>query len=181
MGIECRLVHMAPGFLRDKSGSTFDGFPDSYPLTIISDDSIEDVNKRIKERRGEPITNENLRSDIRVAGCGAYREDEWGDITIQDKQSIDPGVDIQVVKPVVRCKIPQYRVRVDEEGNRYVELSKEPAGTLNGYRRIVTVDEKGKKHVQVLLAQKARHVTTGEIKVGDNVIVHSYKESPKFK
>lgn len=167
LNFECRLMHVSPDDNRNKSGSRF-GFADSYPLTIDSDESVADLNARIVANGGEPIMAYQFRSNIRIKCDEAYFEDTLKEIAIGDE------VNIEVVKPVVRCKIPQ----IDQKTGI---LGKEPAKTLSQYRMVSTTDENGKKVNQILFAQKARQLTTGQIRVGDKVTVYSHKEPPKFR
>jgi uncharacterized protein len=166
LGTACRLMHVAPDANRNKQGSQF-GFADSYPLTIESEESLADLNARIVAGGGEPIDAGQFRSNIRVKGCEPYAEDTWDEITVGNTR-------IAVVKPVVRCKIPQINQKT-------AVLGKDPAKTLARYRMRVGTDDNGKRVNEIVFAQKARQLSTGELSIGDNVLVHSYKEPPTFK
>ena len=122
LGMRCRLLYFKPGFVRpvdpDYASSSNDqvGFADSFPLMMISEASLADLNVRL----AEPIRMNRFRPNIVVADCPPYAEDTWRLIRIGD-------LELDLVKPCGRCST----TLVDQESSA---LSKEPLKTLSTYR-----------------------------------------------
>ena len=92
------------------------GFSDGFPLLLISQASLGDLNGRL----GSPVSMTRFRPNIVVSGAEAFAEDSWKEIKVG-------GVTMRVVKPCSRCSIPS----VDPlTGKR----SAEPVKTLREYR-----------------------------------------------
>lgn len=157
LGTQARLVHMAQDFVREKKGGRF-AYADSYPFLIASEESLQDLNKRIQANGGEIVPMDRFRPNIVVKGVEPYAEDTWGQVEIN-------GVGLSVVKPCIRCPIPQVNQETGKKG-------KEPIKTLYSYRRV--------SRTEVIFAQKAVHTSQGEIGVGDEVVVKETKAPPKL-
>jgi len=155
LGTKARIVHMSGDFIREKKGGRF-GYADSYPFLIASEESLQDLNERIQANGGESIPMDRFRPNIVVSGIKPYAEDQWGQVVIN-------GVELRVVKPCIRCPIPQVNQETGVKG-------KEPIRTLYNYRRVSKKD--------VIFAQKAVHTSQGQISVGDKVIVTETKDPP---
>jgi uncharacterized protein YcbX len=127
-------------------------FADAYPLLVISEESLDDLNTRLDE----PVLMNRFRPNIVVRGGGPYAEDQWRRVRFGD-------VSASVVKPCARCSI----TTVDQAtGTR----SKEPLRTLATYRFDPERD--------VLFGQNAIHSAPGTIRVGDAVEVVSAARTP---
>jgi uncharacterized protein len=156
-----RLVHMAPECVRERSeGYGRMGFVDSWPLTIVSTESVKDLNRRIIENGGEPIGVERFRPNIVVSGCEAYAEDRWAKIRIN-------GVEIDVSGPRIRCVV----TTIDQSTGD--SAGKEPLKTLAKYRRT--------QEGEVVFAQKAANVNSGTIFINADVEVLEEKDPPEFR
>ena len=119
-------------------------FADAFPLLLISEGSLADLNERLDE----PLPMNRFRPNIVVKGCEGFAEDGWREISIGD-------VRLRVAKPCARC----ITTTVDQAtGIR----GKEPLFTLSRYRA------RGNK---VLFGQNLIHQSTGIIHVGDEVKV----------
>ncbi|MDX1657088.1 MAG: MOSC domain-containing protein, partial [Candidatus Competibacteraceae bacterium] len=122
-------------------------FADGFPLLLISQSSLEDLNARLD--RALPM--ERFRPNIVVSGCQPYAEDDWKMVRLGE-------ILVHPVKPCARCAI----TTVDQQ--RGEVAGKEPLRTLAGYRR-------GDK-AKVLFGQNLIHKTkVGELRVGDPVVV----------
>lgn len=152
-----RLVHMPSDFVREKKGARFQ-FADSYPLLIVSEESLEDLNKRIQANGGNSVPMDRFRPNIVVKGVKPYEEDTWERIRVGE-------VGVGVVKPCIRCPIPQ----VDQTSGI---KGKEPIKTLYSYRRVSRKD--------VVFAQKAVPLNRGTIYNRDSVKVLSIKAPPEI-
>lgn len=149
LGAPCRLVYLPDDSVRavdPEYGGSGDrvGLADGFPLLLIPEASLEDLNGRMEE----PLPMDRFRPNIVVSGCGAFAEDGWRNVRIG-------GVGMRVVKPCARCKIPT----VDQET---AVTSKEPLRTLATFRKF------GSK---VLFGQNLVHDTAGTLRLGDAVEV----------
>ncbi len=148
MGIPCRLVRIGAGYDRpvdakyDRGQTAQVSFADGYPLLLVSEASLDDLNRRL----AEPLPMNRFRPNLVVSGCSAYAEDEWQQIQIQN-------VPLDVVKPCTRCII----TTIDQETT---DRGKEPLATLATYRRW----ENG-----VIFGQNLIHRTRGTLAVGSPV------------
>jgi uncharacterized protein len=128
------------------------GFADGYPLLVLGEESVEDLNTRLET----PVPMNRFRPNIVVRGGGAYAEDQWRRVRFGE-------VNAAIVKPCARCSI----TTVDQATG---ERSKEPLRTLATYRHDPERD--------VLFAQNVIHAGPGTIRVGDVVEVISAARGP---
>jgi uncharacterized protein YcbX len=123
LGATVRLVHIADGFKRvvnEKYAVNTDdhtGFADGYPILIVSEESLADLNSRLETS----VPMDRFRPNIVVRGCAAFAEDDWNRIQIGD-------VKLAVVKPCARCEV----TTIDKVT---LERRKEPLKTLGKYRK----------------------------------------------
>lgn len=124
LGIPARLVHMADDCLRPVSPTHSQpgdvvSFADGYPLLLISQAALDQLNQRL----ATPVPMLRFRPNLVIANTAPHAEDDWRRIRIG-------GIDFDVVKPCIRCVF----TTVDfERGER--DPSGEPLRTLMGYRR----------------------------------------------
>ncbi len=152
LGVEARLVGVGPEFERavdvryDPRGAQV-GFADGFPLLLISQASLDELNRRLDA----PVEMIRFRPNLVVEGCAAHAEDGWKRLRVGDTV-------LHVVKPCSRCAIPGIDPDTGQTGS--------PPGllrTLAGYRRI-----DGK----VYFGQNLVHVPeVGGLRVGDAVEV----------
>lgn len=122
LGTSVRLVHIADGFKRklnqNYAVNTDDhtGFADGYPILIISEESLQDLNSRLDSA----LPMNRFRPNLVVKGCEPFAEDTWKRIRIGD-------VEMALVKPCPRCVV----TTIDKET---LAKNKEPLKTLSGYR-----------------------------------------------
>lgn len=118
-----RLVHIADGYKRlvnqqyAVNEDDHTGFADGYPILIISEESLADLNSRLEA----PLPMNRFRPNMVVKGCDAFAEDAWNQIQIGD-------VKFAIVKPCARCEV----TTIDKET---LERRKEPLKTLGKYRK----------------------------------------------
>jgi hypothetical protein len=123
LGTPVRLVHIADGFKRKVSPDyavTPDdqtGFADGYPILIISEESLSDLNSRMETS----VPMNRFRPNIVVKGCEPFAEDAWKRIRIGE-------VEMALVKPCARCVV----TTIDKDT---LAKSKEPLKTLNKFRK----------------------------------------------
>lgn len=144
LGRDCRLVYLPRESRRPVdpvyagSGDQV-GFADGFPLLVISEASLEDLNSRLEQ----PLQMRRFRPNLVIRGCPPYAEDGWRRISIG-------GVGFRLVKNCSRCAI----TTIDPESG---EKGREPLRTLSGYRR------DGNK---VNFGQNAIHDEPGRLELG---------------
>ncbi|MEK9137047.1 MAG: MOSC N-terminal beta barrel domain-containing protein [Bacteroidota bacterium] len=143
LGLPCRLVHMpdtAERVATRKGVSSQVSFADAYPLLLISEASLAELNSRLDE----PLPMKRFRPNLVVRGCTPYEEDTWNKI-------VAGGVTLHVVKPCTRCVIPT----IDPDTGI---KSKEPTRTLATYRA---------RDGKVMFGQNVIHEGMGRLCVGE--------------
>ena len=94
-------------------------FPDAYPLLVVSEESLEELNARVD---GPPLPMDRFRPNLVVSGCRhPHEEDEWKVYEVGQAT-------LWSVKPCERCTV----TTIDQ---RTLAKGKEPLRTLAGYRR----------------------------------------------
>ncbi len=149
LGQSCELVYMPepshrPVALRSSAPPAEVGFADAYPFLLISEGSLEDLNRRL----AEPLPMNRFRPNLVVRGCAPFGEDGWRRIRIG-------GIQFHVVSPCSRCATTTVDQNTGQRG-------REPLATLATYRRVGN---------QVMFGQNLVHEGTGELAVGDEVTV----------
>jgi len=92
-------------------------FADGYPILILSEASVADLNKRLET----PVDAMRFRPNIILRGCPPFAEDQWKTIRIGSAV-------IDVLKPCDRCSV----ITIDPES---ATTGKEPLATLATFRR----------------------------------------------
>jgi len=155
LGISCKLVMMEKSFRRKLdpdyalSENNQTGFADGYPFLLISQESLNDLNTRLKT----PVPMNRFRPNIVIEGCKAYAEDTWSKIKIGN-------LTFEVVKPCVRCVI----TTIDQST---LNTSKEPLATLATYRI--------SPHGGVAFGQNLIHHQNGILNIGDSIEILELK------
>jgi hypothetical protein len=158
LGITCRLVHMPSATRRivDRAyvkQERIVGFADAFPLLIIGQGSLDELNLRLHNRGEATVPMRRFRPNIVIAGAPPFEEDRWEHILIGE-------VDVDVVKPCARCVITTINPETADAGQ-------EPLRTLSTYR---------KEGSKVYFGQNAVHRRLGTISIGDAVDVISRKD-----
>ena len=59
------------------------GLADSAPVSLVSHESLADLNIRLKEKGGSGVLLNRFRMNIEIGGCSRpYEEDEWVKVRI---------------------------------------------------------------------------------------------------
>jgi uncharacterized protein len=156
---KCKLVYMGDDSLRkvdqryaiNKEKVT--NFSDAYPLLIIGEESLKDLNSRLQL----PLPMNRFRPNIVVAGTEPYEEDMMEEFIIN-------GVRFYGVKLCARCAIPT--IDQDTAGK-----SKEPTKTLASYRT---------SGYNVYFGQNLLYEGAGTINRGDEIEIIKRKAKPVF-
>jgi hypothetical protein len=138
----------------DKFGHNV-SFADGYPVLVISQASLDELNRRSSELH----SMDQFRTNLVVADTTPFEEDSWKRIRIGE-------VEFESLKPCERCIL----TTVNTQRGTFRE-SKEPLKTLQQFR----ANERG----GVFFGQNLVARNEGIIRQGDKVEVLEYKE-PEF-
>lgn len=122
LGRQARLVYMPDEAERpvnperSRPGDIV-SFADGYPLLLISQESLDDLNRRLEA----PVEMTRFRPNVVIAGGAPYAEDELGAFRMGE-------VNFRNVKPCERCTMTTIDPRTAKRGE-------EPLRTLATYRR----------------------------------------------
>ena len=100
LDVNCRLVYIPDDSVRTVNGNFASagetvGFADAFPLLLISQASLDDLNSRLES----PVPMNRFRPNLVVDGCEPFAEDSWKRIRIGK-------VEFDVAKPCDRCVMP---------------------------------------------------------------------------
>jgi uncharacterized protein YcbX len=157
LGLPLRLVRMGAGFHRPvKPGKARPGdvvtFADAYPLLLISEASLDNLNDRLVAQHEEALPMDRFRPNLVVAGCEPYAEDNWSQFDIG-------GIVFRNAGPCARCPVTTIDQITAERG-------KEPLRTFATYRRDKEDTTKVNFGINVIHQTKR-----GSVSVGAHVIL----------
>jgi len=155
LATDCRLVYMPDTTnLKVNDRYAFNGeitsFSDGYPMLMIGQSSLEDLNSRL----AEPLPMNRFRPNIVFTGGEPYQEDSMEHFIINE-------IDFFGVKLCSRCVITT--INQDE-----AIQSKEPLKTLAAYRA---------KDNKVYFGQNLLYKGEGMIQIGDSIEIKTSKKS----
>lgn len=131
-------------------------FADGYPLLLISQASLDDLNSRL----ASPVSMSQFRPNIVVNNCEAFEEDTWQHIRIGE-------VEFEISKPCSRCVFTTINPETAEKHKK-----QEPLATLKSYRQVANGD--------VMFGQNLIPLNKGQINVGDEIKVLKSQSAPIF-
>jgi uncharacterized protein YcbX len=105
LDMPCRLVRFHRDVVRPTSTKWTNGVPaktrfaDGYPLLLIGQASLDDLNARLVAAGRRPLPMDRFRPNLVVDGLDPCEEDFLATLTVG-------GVEIRPVKPCARCPIP---------------------------------------------------------------------------
>lgn len=152
--INCKLVFMPDDSMRKVDGryalnNEITSFSDGYPLLLIGQSSLDDLNNRLEEK----LSIDRFRPNIVFTGGAAYEEDTMAEFEIN-------GIDCYGVKLCARCVVTTI-----EQSN--AAKGKEPLKTLAAYRQM---------NNKIYFGQNVLYNGTGIINVGDSIIIKKTKQ-----
>ena len=106
---DCRLVYIPDDSVRlvdgiyASAGETV-GFADAFPLLLISQASLDDLNNRLET----PVPMNRFRPNLVVEGCEPFAEDGWKRIRVGE-------VEFELAKPCDRCVMPSINQETAEK------------------------------------------------------------------
>ena len=135
-------------------------FADGYPLLLISQASLNDLNQRCSD----DISMQQFRPNIVVENCEAFAEDTWSHIRIGE-------VEFELKKPCSRCILTTVDPLTAQKNSQ-----QEPITTLKNYRQAATGDLAG----EILFGQNLVPLNQGQITLNDKVTVLNTQPAPTF-
>jgi uncharacterized protein len=122
--MKLRLVRFDPEHQRlsnkkwTKEIDALNQFSDGYPILVLSEASLDDLNERLLAAGHAPVGIERFRPNIVLAGLQAHDEDRTDQLHINTTQG---ELLLRLVKPCPRCPIPnvnpQTAISSPEVGN----------------------------------------------------------------
>jgi len=126
LGVPCHLVRFHPDAVHRVNPQRTAGmevgtlFSDGYPLLVIGQESLNDLNSRLAAHGRTPLPMDRFRPNLVIAGAHAYDEDHAAALIMGDAE-------IRPVKPCPRCPIPS----IDQQT---AEIGPDPLDVLRTYR-----------------------------------------------
>jgi len=159
LGKHCQLHFFGEQSNRQVKNSKNEvGFADGYPLMVISQASLDELNTRLVDHH---VTMAQFRPNLVINNTSAFAEDTWLHIRIGE-------VEFEVVKPCSRCIFttvdPRSAIKHDK---------REPLATLKSYRQV--------PRGEIMFGQNLIPLNKGQIKQGDELIVLKTQAVMQFK
>jgi uncharacterized protein YcbX len=147
LSYNCRLVYMPDETNRFvdvqyAQNREITSFSDGYPLLMIGQASLDDLNSRL----AEPLPMNRFRPSIVFTGGAPFQEDDMKEFEIN-------GITFYGVKPCARCTVTTIDQFTGSKG-------KEPLKTLSSYRM---------RNNNVYFGQNLLFANTGILRVGDTI------------
>lgn len=152
LGFEVKLVYMPDNVkrlvdFRYNDSKAITSFTDGFPFLLIGENSLNDLNHRLKI----PVPMNRFRPNLVVAQSEAFAEDRWNEIKIGN-------IAFGVKKPCARCVM----TTINQDN---AQKSPEPLKTLASYRT---------KNSKVYFGQNLIHIQKiGQLYVGDRIEIIS--------
>jgi len=106
-------------------------FADGFPLLVIGQASLDDLNTRLNGKGAPSIGIDRFRPNIVLDGLDAYEEDYVETLSAEAQAHGEPGVELRLVKLCTRCPMPT----IDQaRGAPDPDWPNEPTDTMLGYR-----------------------------------------------
>ena len=171
----CKLLFFGQGSHRERKPNTDKArkiaFADGYPLLLISQASLDNLNSRLVDKRlgdsilaikrqQQSVSMAQFRPNIVVDNCLPFAEDGWLHIRIGE-------VELKVSKPCERCIFTTVN---PQNGEKHPQ--QEPLRTLKSFRQ--------NHNGEVLFGQNLIALNSGQIHLGDKLTVISKQKPPTF-
>lgn len=161
LSVNCRLVRMtdetkrivSPFYAVRKYKDTV-SFADGYPVLLIGESSLADLNSRLEN----PVPMNRFRPNLVIKNAEAFAEDGWKKIQIGETV-------FHIVKPCARCVM----TAINQETGK--SEGKEPLKTLAAYRLVKRGGESKINFGQNLIPENGG----AKIKIGDQVEILEIK------
>jgi len=149
LGMQCKLVSFPENNSRlidqrYQINHEHVSLADAYPLLLIGEQSLADLNTRLEK----PVPMNRFRPNLVFTGGVPYEEDQWKNFSVGKNK-------FAAVKPCARCVLTTVNQDTAEKGV-------EPLATLSKYR---------KRDNKVLFGQNLISIDHGEIHEGDEIVL----------
>lgn len=156
----CKLHFFAKNSNRQvKNSHQQVGFADGYPLLLISQASLNDLNQRLTTSGEHAVAMSHFRPNLVIENsegstdtfADAFSEDKWRRIRIGE-------IEFEIAKPCSRCIMTTVNPATGEKN-----AQQQPLKTLKGYRQV--------KNGDVMFGQNLIALNKGQLRLGDKVTV----------
>ncbi|RZF27566.1 MOSC domain-containing protein [Paraburkholderia sp. UYCP14C] len=138
LGLPARLLRFDPERERvvdpdytDSIGGATTFFADGFPLLVIGQASLDDLNARLNGKGAPSIGIDRFRPNIVLSGLDAYEEDYVETLAVDAAADASARVELRLVKLCSRCPMPT----IDQaRGAPDPAWPNEPTDTMLGYR-----------------------------------------------
>jgi uncharacterized protein YcbX len=138
LGMPARLLRFNPERERtvdpdytDSTGGATTLFADGFPLLVIGQASLDDLNTRLTGKGAPAVPIDRFRPNLVLTGLDAYEEDYVETLSIASDTDAEPPVQLQLVKLCARCPMPT----IDQaKGAPNPDWPNEPSDTMSVYR-----------------------------------------------
>ena len=138
LGVPARLLRFNPEQERtvdpDYTGSVGGAttlFADGFPLLVVGQASLDDLNARLNSKGAPSIPIDRFRPNVVLTGLDAYEEDYVETLSVADATDARQQVQLQLVKLCARCPMPT----IDQaKGAPDPDWPNEPTDTMSLYR-----------------------------------------------
>jgi hypothetical protein len=142
LGLPARLLRFDPERERivdpdytDSTGGATTFFADGFPLLVVGQASLDDLNTRLNGKGAPSIGIDRFRPNLVLAGLDAYEEDYVETLAVDAGASAP--VELRLVKLCSRCPMPT----IDQaRGAPDPDWPNEPTDTMLGYRASARFD-----------------------------------------
>jgi uncharacterized protein YcbX len=142
LGMPTRLARFAPQARRNVDQkwtaplTTHTRFADGFPLLVLGQASLDDLNARLAQKGAPAIAANRFRPNLVIGGLDAYEEDFVEDLLIR---ADGRDVQLRLVKLCTRCPVPT----IDQStGAPNPDWPHEPLDTMSTYRASAQHDGK---------------------------------------
>lgn len=167
LGVACRLVRFHPDARRVANNKWTGGkdvptrFSDGYPLLLISEASLADLNQKLLANGQSAVPMNRFRPNIVIDGVEAFEEDYVESLNTDCGATKAEMICLKPIKPCPRCPMPA----VDQVT---AEVGVNPVDTLQSYRSNALMDGAVTFGMNVIVSQGAGQF----LHVGDALELH---------
>jgi uncharacterized protein len=138
LGVPSRLLRFDPERERivdpeytGSVGRATTHFADGFPLLVIGQASLDDLNTRLVGKGAPAVPMDRFRPNVVLSGLDAYEEDYVETLSVAGETDAQPPVELRLVKLCARCPMPT----VDQaRGAPDPDWPNEPSDTMSVYR-----------------------------------------------
>lgn len=164
LGVTCRLVRFNPSATRvannqwtsNKNVATH--FSDGYPLLLISEASLADLNQKLTALKLAPVPMNRFRPNIVIDGIAAFEEEYTESFTMDETNR---AICLKPIKPCPRCPMPAVDQLTAHVGDN-------PVDVLQTYRSNAMLDGAVAFGMNVIVSQGSGQY----LKLGDVLELH---------